>query len=242
MIKFSIITVCYNASATISETIASVLGQTYQELEYIVVDGKSSDGTVEILQGITDARMKFVSEKDSGIYNAMNKGLKMASGNYLIFLGADDTFYDEDVLQRVAAKLQDRHLGGNGVVYGDVMLKRRRRLYNGAFTRWTWGHRNISHQCIFYPKQIYERYQYDERYKSVADWDYNLRLLIDGIPFTYIGETICTFNDADGLSSSSKDYDFLKVRRKMVCRAVGILPYCWGILQRTKRRLLNEKY
>ena len=238
MTKFSIITVCYNASATIRETIASVLGQTYMELEYIVIDGKSSDGTVEILQGIADKRMRFVSEKDTGIYNAMNKGLRLASGDYLIFLGADDTFYDKNVLERVAAKLTD----GDDVIYGDVMLKIRRRLYNGAFTRWTWGHRNISHQCIFYPRSVYTRYQYNEKYKSVADWDYNLRLLIDGICFTYIGVTVCTFNDEGGLSSSTKDYEFLKERRTMVCRAVGIFPYLWGILQRAKRRLLNEKW
>lgn len=238
MIKFTIITVCYNASKTIRETIDSVLGQTYQELEYIVVDSKSEDGTVEILQSITDKRLTFISEKDSGIYNAMNKGLKMASGDYLIFLGADDIFYDKDVLKKVAGKLT----GSNDVVYGDVMLKTRQRLYNGAFSRWTWGHRNICHQSIFYPKSVYGRYMYNEKYRSVADWDYNLRLLIDGIKFTYIRETICTFNDNDGLSSSSKDYDFLKVRRKLVCKAVGFLPYCWGILQRAKRRLLNEKW
>ena len=238
MIKFTIITVCYNTSTTIRETIDSVLGQTYQELEYIVVDSKSEDGTVEILQSITDKRLTFISEKDSGIYNAMNKGLKMASGDYLIFLGADDIFYDKDVLKKVAGKLT----GSNDVAYGDVMLKTRQRLYNGAFSRWTWGHRNICHQSIFYPKSVYGRYMYNEEYRSVADWDYNLRLLIDGIKFTYIKETICTFNDNDGLSSSSKDYDFLKVRRKLVCKAVGFLPYCWGILQRAKRRLLNEKW
>ena len=238
MIKFTIITVCYNTSKTIRETIDSVLGQTYQELEYIVVDSKSEDGTVEILQSITDKRLTFISEKDSGIYNAMNKGLKMASGDYLIFLGADDIFYDKDVLKKVAGKLT----GSNDVAYGDVMLKTRQRLYNGAFSRWTWGHRNICHQSIFYPKSVYGRYMYNEKYRSVADWDYNLRLLIDGIKFTYIRETICTFNDSDGLSSSSKDYDFLKVRRKLVCKVVGFLPYCWGILQRAKRRLLNEKW
>ena len=238
MPTFSVITVCYNASTTIRETIASILGQTYRDLEYIVVDGKSSDGTVEILQGIADARMRFVSEKDTGIYNAMNKGLKMTSGDYLIFLGADDVFYDKDVLTKVAAKITD----GNDVLYGDVMLKKRQRLYNGAFSRWTWGHRNISHQCIFYPQSVYARYQYDEKYRSVADWDYNLRLLTDGIRFTYISETICTFNDEGGLSSSSIDQDFLKVRRKKVCHAAGILPYLWGILQRAKRRLLNEKW
>ena len=77
MIKFSIITVCYNASATISETIASVLGQTYQELEYIVVDGKSSDGTVEMFQGITDARMKFVSENAAIMYGQVLSSVEM---------------------------------------------------------------------------------------------------------------------------------------------------------------------
>ena len=237
-VKFTVITVCYNAAATIRETIASVLGQTYRELEYIVVDGQSNDGTVGILQSIADERLTFISEKDSGIYDAMNKGLKMASGDYLIFLGADDTFFDKNVLQEVAAKLT----GNDDVVYGDVLLKKRQKLYNGPFTRWTWGHRNISHQCIFYPKSVYGRYRYDERYRSVADWDYNLRLLTDGIRFTYIRQTICTFNDTDGLSSSTKNYNFLKVQRQKVCRAVGVLPYCWGMLQRAKRRLLNEQW
>ena len=237
-IRFSVITVCYNASATIKETIASVLDQTYRELEYIIIDGKSTDGTIDILQSIQDQRLKFISEKDTGIYNAMNKGLRLVSGDYLIFLGADDTFFNEDVLTKVAAKITN---SGN-IVYGDVMLKTRQRLYNGPFSRWTWGHRNICHQSIFYPKTIYSNYSYNEAYRSVADWDYNLRLLIDGIKFTYIGETICTFNDEGGLSSSCKDHEFLKVRREMVCRAAGVLPYLWGILQRAKRRLLNEKY
>jgi len=235
--KFSVITVCYNASATIRETIASVLGQTYQDMEYIVVDGKSSDGTVEILQGIKDERFSFLSEKDSGIYNAMNKGLRMASGDYVIFLGADDTFYNKHVLENTAQKI----IGCDDVIYGDVMLKTSQKLYNGAFTRWTWGHRNICHQCVFYPKSVYSRYLYDEKYKSFSDWDYNLRLLIDGIKFTYINETISIFNDCDGLSSNTKDVDFVKVRRKMVCKAVGVLPYCWGILQKVKRKLLNER-
>ena len=234
--KFTVITVCYNASATIRETIASVLGQTYRGMEYIVVDGKSTDGTAEILQSITDRRMKFISEKDTGIYNAMNKGLRMADGDYLIFLGADDTFFNEDVLEKVAAKITDT----DSVVYGDVMFRKRQRRYNGAFSRWTWGHRNVCHQCIFYPKTIYRNYRYDETYRAVADWDYNLRLLTDGIRFAYIGETICTFNDEGGVSSSSKDRDFLKVRRQRVCQAVGLLPYCWGIVQRAKRRLLNQ--
>lgn len=235
-IKFTVITVCYNASATISQTIASVLGQSYAEMEYIVVDGNSSDATTYILQSIKDERMKFISEPDSGIYNAMNKGLRMASGDYLIFLGADDTFYDNEVLTKVADKIKT----GDDVVYGNVMLRKRQRLYNGAFSRWTWGHRNISHQCIFYPRSVYTHYSYDERFRSVADWDYNLRLLSDGISFRYITETICTFNDADGLSSCTKDYEFMKVQRQKVCRAVGLLPYCWGLVQRAKRRLLNE--
>lgn len=237
-IRFSVITVCYNAAPTISWTIASVLNQTYQDVEYIVVDGGSKDGTVELLKGVTDERLRFVSEKDNGIYDAMNKGLRMATGDYLIFLGADDTFFNAQVLERVAEKIANK----TGVIYGDVMLKTHQKLYNGRFTRWTWGHRNICHQSIFYPKSVYSKYTYDEQYRRVADWDYNLRLLTDGIAFHYIAETICTFNDAGGASSTGKDYTFLKVRQEKVCKAVGCLPYLWGILQRAKRRLLNQAY
>lgn len=237
-IRFSVITVCYNAASTICSTIASVLNQTYQDVEYIVVDGGSKDGTIERLKEVTDERLRFVSEKDNGIYDAMNKGLKMATGDYLIFLGADDTFFDSQVLERVAKKITNK----TDVIYGDVMLKTYKKLYNGRFTRWTWGHRNICHQSIFYPKSVYSKYTYDEQYRRVADWDYNLRLLIDGIAFHYIAETICTFNDAGGASTTGKDYTFLKVRREKVCKAVGCLPYYWGILQRAKRRLLIQAY
>lgn len=237
-VKFSIITVCYNAAATILQTIESVLTQSYPEMEYIIVDGKSTDGTAELLQSVTDSRFHFISEPDSGIYDAMNKGLKMAIGDYVLFIGADDIFFNQSVLIKVADNITDT----DDIIYGNVMLRHRQRLYNGAFSRWTWGHRNICHQCIFYPRSVYKYYSYDERFRSVADWDYNLRLLADGIRFRYISLTICIFNDTDGLSSKSKDHEFLKVRRQKVCQAAGVLPYCWGIMQRARRKLLNEPY
>ena len=113
--KISIITVCYNAEDTIGDTIQSVLSQDYKDVEYIIVDGKSTDRTLEIIQSINNG-IKLISEKDQGMYDAMNKGINIASGDVIGILNADDIYKNSQVL----TKVMDEFKANVSIVYGDI--------------------------------------------------------------------------------------------------------------------------
>jgi glycosyltransferase involved in cell wall biosynthesis len=107
MLKVSIITVCFNSAVTIRDTIESVLSQDYKNIEYIIIDGGSVDGTMEIVRTYGDKLSKVISEPDQGIYDAMNKGINLASGEVIGFLNADDVYSHEKVLNRIAETLEN---------------------------------------------------------------------------------------------------------------------------------------
>lgn len=118
--KISIITAAYNSAPTLGDTIKSVLGQTYRDIEYIIVDGKSTDDTLDVImqyEPLFNGRLKWVSEKDGGIYDAMNKGFKMATGDVVGILNSDDFFTSHDVIERMADAFSDSRLDA---VYGDI--------------------------------------------------------------------------------------------------------------------------
>ena len=115
--KISVITVCYNEAATIEKTLESIFNQTYQNIEFIVIDGGSTDGTLDIIEKYKDKIAYFVSEPDEGIYNAMNKGIKASSGEVLYFLNANDTLYSDDVLETVVSVFEK---GNYDFVYGNI--------------------------------------------------------------------------------------------------------------------------
>jgi glycosyltransferase involved in cell wall biosynthesis len=121
MIKpiISIVTVSYNSKGTIIDTIRSVLSQTYPDIEYIVIDGSSSDGTIELIKSFGDKIQKFVSEPDKGIYDAINKGIRLSTGNIIGILNSDDFFYSDNVIQKVVDAF---HRDNIDAVYGDVQF------------------------------------------------------------------------------------------------------------------------
>ena len=122
--KISVVTVCYNAADTIEKTMLSVLNQTYHDIEYIIIDGGSTDGTVEIIRKYADRIAYWVSEPDKGIYDAMNKGIKVATGEYIYFLGADDLLC-ENVFFYIAPLLTRTHT----IYYGNVFITYAIKLY-----------------------------------------------------------------------------------------------------------------
>ena len=115
--KISVVTVCFNAVETIESTIKSVIQQTYDNIEYIIIDGASTDGTLDIINNYNDRIACCLSEPDKGIYDAMNKGIKMATGEWINFMNSGDMFYKNSVLSEVALKLKD-----GDIIYGDTML------------------------------------------------------------------------------------------------------------------------
>jgi glycosyltransferase involved in cell wall biosynthesis len=162
----SVVTVSYNAVSTIEQTILSVINQTYPNIEYVIIDGESTDGTVDVIKKYADRITYWVSEPDKGIYDAMNKGMGISTGDFLIFIGADDLFYTTDVIKNIVAKIKEM----NVIYYGNVIFKGVGKKYLGKFNKIKWATTNISHQAIFYPRQVYIKYVYNTQYRVYADY------------------------------------------------------------------------
>ena len=178
--KISIITVVWNNAKTIKDAINSVLNQSYKDIEYIVIDGSSTDGTIEIVQSYGD-KIKFISEKDNGLYDAMNKGIRMATGDVVGILNSDDFYASDKILQIVA----DEFLKGNiDSVYANleyidandpkrVIRYWRSKKYQEGLFRSGW---HPAHPTFFVKKEIYEKYGvFDLSFKIAADYELMLR-------------------------------------------------------------------
>lgn len=183
-LKISIVTVCLNAEAVIRRAIESVTQQTYGEIEYIVIDGASRDNTMKEIERFRSVITTIVSERDDGIYDAMNKGLSLATGEVIYFLNSDDRLYDANVIAEVMQKFSaddslDLLIGNVAVeqenTNGEIIrpgkaCNRRKELYNSGFC----------HQGLFTRSAVFQRAgNFDTRYKIVADYDWMLRACED---------------------------------------------------------------
>ena len=196
----SVIIVVRNGEKTIEACIRMVLDQDYANLDLIIVDGMSNDGTLNIIRRYEDRIAHWISEPDSGIYDAMNKAVRLATGRWIYFLGADDEM--EDCLARVAEILRR----DDTVYYGDVFRPSLGRAYDGPFNAFKLAGANICHQAIFYPAAVFRHYAFNLEYRWQADWDLNIRCFHDpGFRFEYMPVTVCTYNDISGSSSANRD-------------------------------------
>ena len=153
----TVVTVVYNGAATLEQTIQSVVNQTYDNVEYIIIDGASTDGTLDIIKKYEDRIDYWQSEPDKGIYDAMNKGLDLATGDFLIFLGADDLIFAPTTFQNIAMSLIDRDKN----YYGDVYLNEHRFIYDYKFSKLKFPNRFIIQKVgsFFMPQRsVYTRY------------------------------------------------------------------------------------
>ncbi len=199
---FSVIIPTYNSYSVIRNAIDSVIKQTLPNLEIIIIDGSSTDNTVEIVESYNDERIKVFSEKDKGIYDAMNKGIRCASGKWLLFLGSDDVIFDNNTLKAVSS-----HLKSNSFYYGNVKVNGNTgwaqdgAIYDGEFTLQKLLLKNICHQSIFYNRDVIIKnaIEFKLEYPVCADWDFNLKCWSIS-PFTHIPLTIAIFN-AGGVST-----------------------------------------
>lgn len=203
--NLSIITINYNDLNGLKKTIESVLGQTYNEFEYIVIDGGSNDGSSEYLEGLSGQVDYWVSEKDSGIYNAMNKGIKKAQGEYLMFLNSGDWLCSKETLQGI---FQDKKEAD--VLFGNVIIDKNgntERKINGPshgpVTSTYLLYSTIFHQGSFIRQSVFDKFgNYDENYKIISDWVLFLKLSMNEHSFQYIDVDVSYF---DGLGISSQD-------------------------------------
>ena len=205
--RLSVITVVRNAQTTIEKTILSVVNQTYSEFEYIVIDGLSDDGTLPIIHKHLDRIDKFISEPDSGIYDAMNKGISIAKGEWVYFLGADDTLYTPHTLHEVFSDYDECA----DVLYGNVLFKNSNVVFDGKFDENKMCLKVPCHQAIFYKTGLFNQFGlFDIRYKINADAVMHIRTYTsDQVLWSYIDLVIAVFDDT-GVSSVKKDVQFRK--------------------------------
>ena len=236
-IKVSIITVCYNSVLTIEKTIASVLNQTYKNIEYIIIDGASVDGTIDIIdkyKDLFDGKLIVVSEKDDGIYYAMNKGIGLASGKLIGILNSDD-WYEPDAVEKILRSYENKHDNPLAVYYGNMGMIRDGKLTGISKS----DHNNLENEMIAHPscfitKNAYDQLGvYDTQYTSVADYDLMLRYKRSGeVDFIYVDEYIANFT-LGGMSSTGKAYiDLLRLRMNY-----GKLSRLSGSIEIAKARL-----
>lgn len=211
--KISVITVCLNAKDSIEKTFESLKNQTFKNVEHIVIDGVSTDGTLDIINKYKDGITYFVSEKDTGIYNAMNKALKYVTGDVVYFLNATDSLHDDDVLEKVANQFK-KHPDLE-VLWGDIQFTeegKEPRIHknNDVKIKNDFLYNNPCHQAIFYKNELFKKYgNYDEDIKIFGDCDFNVRALVNNnAKCKYIPEVIACF-EIGGISTSSEESDRL---------------------------------
>lgn len=207
---FSIIIPTYNSAQTLKVCLDSLLGQTYNNFEIIIIDGNSTDGTIEIIKNYSSLNpflFKWISEKDKGIYDAMNKGIKLAKAEWLYFLGSDDKVFDTELLKQIVSNISN----GNkvDVFYGNVTSLRFSGIYDGEFTNEKIFQKNICHQSIFFSKNVFKKIgNFNLKYRVHADWDHNLRwFLSKNITKVFVNITCAEYADG-GFSSINEDLLF----------------------------------
>lgn len=197
--RITVVTVVFNCKDTIEKTLLSVIGQSHVGIEYIVVDGGSTDGTVRVIEKHDRYIDCWISEKDKGIYNAMNKGIDLSTGDWIVFMNAGDQFHSHRTVERVVDALDERFAvvaGGVRYVYDDnnARVKHMKLKFSGFYMSVP------HHQASFINNRMMKGYRYDESFRIRGDLDFVTRLHADGHAFHMIDEVICDV-DTTGVSS-----------------------------------------
>lgn len=186
--KFSIITICYNPGEAILAAVDSVKNQDYENIEHVIVDGGSTDGTLKLLQGMELAQVKFISEPDDGLYDALNKGVRLASGDCIGFVHADDLLSSNDAISKIAARFKESGIDG---VYGDLQYTSKADT-DKIIRNWVSGEYDICklkngwmppHPALYLKREVYEIAKldsgeyFDTSMKIAADYDFMMRVL-----------------------------------------------------------------
>jgi len=214
--KISIITVVKNDSEHLEQTIQSVLSQTYSKLEYIIIDGGSNDGTIDIIKKYSDKITYWVSEPDKGVYDAMNKAIAASTGDYVNFMNSGDTFHDKNVLSNMRF---DEIAFGNNCFYGDVNEIQDdgiHRIKPKPFfeTSLKFLGIGICHQTMFFPGDVIRRMKYDLQYRIVSDYDLAYRMYKEKVNFVYRDVLVADCSWGEGISSDP--FGFIKVYKENV--------------------------
>lgn len=237
MLLFSIVTITFNNRGGLVKPAASILSQTYQDFEWIIIDGNSTDGTQEDF--IHYSKATIISEPDQGIYEAMNKGIERGTGNYIIFMNAGDVFADNDVLKKIEPYLSQRP----DFLYGDS--------YEGGHLKKARDHNKINwgmfthHQAMFYHRKALGNLRYNINYKIAADYDLTLRFLKTAKNVIYLPIPICIF-EIGGVSQTNatlgRNEQFLSRQKNRSCSTIKNQAIRLGQIIRYKLRQLMPSF
>jgi len=230
--KISIIIVTLNAGNTLQECLNSIYNQQYPEIEIIVIDGKSTDNTLAVLEKNSQRISFCLSEPDKGIYDAMNKGIKHAAGKWLYFLGADDVLFPE--FSTLATELQDP----GAIYYGSVLTRGVKRF--GYVSMYQMAKTGIFHQAIIYPAAIFKKYEYEQKYQVFGDYAFNIKCYGDkNIKWIFKDYIVANFNHT-GLSSTGVDEAFAKDKPRLILENFNTLIWLRFRLKLIKKSFLKK--
>lgn len=208
MPKISIITVNYNDKIGLNKTIQSVVNQNFEDFEFIIIDGGSTDGSLDTIEQNKSKINYWVSEKDNGVFNAMNKGIKAANGEFVIFMNGGDCFASDTILSEVSSELNsdfDIYYGDNNKISPN---SKRLKKYPEKLTFSFFYSSSINHQSTFIRRSLFETYfYYNENYKIASDWEFFVyTICYANVPTKYLNKTIADY-DFTGISSNPKFAD-----------------------------------
>ncbi len=239
----SIIIPTYNSGKTIKACLESIRAQSFRDFEVLIIDAVSTDDTLAIVTTFKDSiPLRITSEKDKGIYDAMNKGIAFSNGKWLYFLGSDDVFFANDTLQKVSEVMKSTDAA---IIYGNVMSDRFNGIYAGEFNKTKIYNQNICHQSIFFRKEIFEiTGEFDLQYKAHADYDHNFKWFLSGkIRHNFMDIIVANYADG-GFSSVNGDPKFAAMKRWKysihTSRAINKITKL-KILRDELRRALKQK-
>jgi glycosyltransferase involved in cell wall biosynthesis len=232
----SVVIVVYNAVHCLEQTLLSVINQNYTNIELIVIDGNSTDGTIDIIRRLEDNISYWISEPDSGVYDAMNKAVDIATGQWIYFLGAGD------ILVNIIDKIMPVFIDNSTIYYGDVYRNDILKVYNGRFTPFRLSRVSICHQAMFYPLSAVKKYKFNTAYKVQADHNLNLLLYGDkGYKFKYFSALIALY-DGTGISAITKDIPFFKKRLSIIKSNFPFYVYAYAYARSIVAKVLNRKH
>jgi glycosyltransferase involved in cell wall biosynthesis len=242
-LKISVITATYNSAATVRDTLTSVRQQDYTDVEHIIVDGRSSDGTLEIVANFPHIA-RIVSEKDKGIYDAMNKGIRIATGEVIGILNSDDIYIDRSVLSAVAKAFADPAVmtvyADLQYVYPENLDRIKRTWITGPFRKKSFYYGWMPpHPTFFVRKEVYERIGlFNTDLRTAADYELMLRILVKhGVPTFYIPRVIVKMR-AGGMSNASLRNRLLANREdRLAWKMNGLKPYFFTLYLKPLRKI-----
>ena len=238
--KFSTITVTYNAGKVLEDTIQSIITQTYKDVEYIIIDGASTDNTLDIIKKYNEHVKTLVSEPDKGLYDAMNKGLRLATGDYVCFLNAGDCLHEDDTLFLMVKSINENFLpdilyGETEIVNSEGHFLHMRRLSAPEKLNWRSFQNGmlVCHQAFFAKRSIAVNEEYNLKYKFSADFDWCIRIMKKSLTFHNTRLTIIDYLN-EGMTTRNHKAS-LKERFKIMSKHYGIIPtilhHIWFIIR-----------